>query len=145
MQRQMLFDFERSARWQILDHQRDAFESLLDFNAAIAKLVLSANNTQIVLDRNLLLVNALKAEKEATSTLKVKLDVEHTRLQSTNRLGESAVAAVDYWRRKASELAQQVRELDEARGVAHEAALFWKARCVCATAAVKQLTAEEFD
>lgn len=141
----ILLDVERSARRNLIEHQRDAYESLLDFFAAISKLVVSSNNTQIVLDRNMLLIGALKKEKEVAATAQVRAELEHVKRNQTERLGESAVAAVDYWRRKASETAQKCREIDEARKFAHEAAVFWKARCICATAAVKHLTSEEFD
>ncbi len=136
---------ELRSRLQLAEHQRDAFEALLDFFAALMKLLVSTHTTQLVLDRNEQVMAALRREKEQVATLKVKLELEAAKRGSTERLGESAVAAVDYWRRKASENSQRCREVDEARAVAHEAALFWKARAVCATAAVKHLTAEEFD
>jgi hypothetical protein len=140
-------EFESSSRREIIQHEIDNFDGILTMFVSIAKLIIS-NNTSKSLNQSIKnLRNAVDTERELNANVRGQLDREIGQRLSVEQTNLKAVEWCEHWRIKASEAAQALQEVSEAKDLAHDAALFWKARCVCATAALKQITngSSDFD
>lgn len=138
-------ELERSARLQVVEHQIDGFESLLDVFCAGAKIIVANNSMRSLMHKHHALQNQLDATRERSAQLTVLIEREATSRTAAERSNETALQMFEFWRRKASEQAQEMKEISEAQQLAKESAIFWKARCLCAEGALRHLTNEEFD
>lgn len=138
-------ELERSSRLQVVEHQIDGFESLLDVFCAGAKIIVANNSMRSLMHKHHVLQNQLDATRERGAQLTVLIEREATSRGAAERSNETALQMFEFWRRKASEQAQEMKEIAEAQQLAKESAIFWKARCLCAEGALRHLTNEEFD
>ena len=140
----LLRELEQSARCLIEDHARDAFEAALAGFVAAAKVIVAGNAARGLGAVVCSAKAAAMSERAAANELHAALLRETDARRAADAAYASAAEQCERWRRKASEQAQAAGELSEARTLAHEAAVFWKARCICATAAIKHMTGEDF-
>ncbi len=145
MAAQLLASVADSARALILEHEHDARELLLDVFAARARVIVAFNTARSASRSVANLRAAVDAERELNANLKGALEREIGTRRSAEQLGGSAVDASEHWRRVASHQAMELADLAQAHDIARDSAVFWKARAICAAAAIKQLTSEDYD
>jgi len=136
----IISSLESSSRSTLLQHECDNFNLLLDLFSASTQTLLGHNKNRSLSRSIENLKQAVDTERELYANVRGKLDRESFEKSSVEKMSHQAVEWCEYWRKRASDNAQELREMTEAKDLAHDAALFWKARCVCATAALKQLT-----
>ena len=136
---------EEQSRRLLAACEHEAFESKLDLFCALARSIVARHSVESYGTRLDATACALRDEREECAAVRVALEAERAARHSVERSAIRAVDLSEHWRMRASQLAQELRDVREAHVAARDAALFWKARCVCATSALRHVTGDWFD